>query len=141
MKSTLAERVKEAMNGPPKVTGKALAQACGLSEASVSDWRSGKTKTIEAGHLLCAAEYLKVRPKWLADGVGSKRESGPEAHEVREPVVQYLPKAKPDKLTEELLSLFSQLDKAGKLEHLGYLRGFVAGRRPHKDGPASAVAG
>ena len=43
------------MLGPQKITGVALAKACGVSPASVSDWLSGKSKTMEASHLLAAA--------------------------------------------------------------------------------------
>lgn len=55
--------------------------------------------------------------------------------------VSYLPERKTDPLNEELLHLFSQLDDASKREYLAHLRGFVAGRRPHPNGDAPAVAG
>ena len=72
MNSTLADRLKEAMKGPPRVTGVSLAKACQCSTPSVSDWRSGKTMTMEGGHLLAAAKHLGVDPNWLAFGVGVK---------------------------------------------------------------------
>lgn len=59
---------------------------------------------------------------------------------VSEDVVKYFPDRKADKLTEELLELFSQLDTPSKREYLANLRGFVAGRRPHDVGNAPAVA-
>lgn len=61
------------MDGPPKVTGKALATACGVKPPSVSDWLSGKSKTMVGQNLIAAAEFLRVRPKWLAEGVGPMR--------------------------------------------------------------------
>ena len=74
MKTTLAERLKEAMIGPPQVSGVALAQACGVKPPSVSGWRTGDSKTLEGHNLLAAAKYLRVRPEWLADGVGPKHQ-------------------------------------------------------------------
>lgn len=73
MISTLSERLAEAMKGPPSVSGAALARACNCTAASVSDWLSGKTKTMEASNLLAAARLLQVDPDWLASGVGLKR--------------------------------------------------------------------
>jgi transcriptional regulator with XRE-family HTH domain len=142
MQTTLSERLKMAMAGPPKVSGRALAKACGVSPPSVSDWLSGKSKTMEGSNLLASAEFLKIRAKWLADGVGPMRDEYVAAeHRVEEPSVSWLPDPKQDRLTTELLSLFSQLDLDGKNEYLIYLRGFVAGRRPHPVGNPSAIAG
>lgn len=204
MQTTLAERLKLAMAGPPKVTGRALAAYCGVAAPSVSDWLRGKSKAMEGRNLLAAAEYLKVRPKWLSEGIGPMRGDAPalpsnynyvpggyyiteclsigpgqyfqddeaailkltegnislrndwlvEAMEFHksngtmskpliaaEAVVQRLPATKPDKMTAELLDLFSQLDPESKSEYLIYLRGFVAGRRPHQVGTAPAMAG
>ena len=90
MLNTFAERLVDAMKGPPKVTGVALAKACGVKPPSVSDWRTGASKSPEGSHLLAAAKKLGVRPEWLADGVGPKhpdavptgaivaRETGPD---------------------------------------------------------------
>lgn len=72
MLTTFAERLKDVMMGPPKITNRALAAACGVSQPSVSEWRTGETKSIEGRNLLAAAEFLGVRPKWLAEGVGPK---------------------------------------------------------------------
>lgn len=72
MNTTLAERLKIAMAGPPKVTQAALARACGVKPPSINDWCSGKTKALTAGNLLKAAAKLGVRPRWLAEGIGPK---------------------------------------------------------------------
>ena len=72
MKSTLGERLIDAMNGPPKVSGRELAKACGVAAPSVSGWRTGSSKSLEGSNLLAAAKRLGVRPEWLADGVGPK---------------------------------------------------------------------
>lgn len=71
--TTLQERLKLAMTGPPKVSQASLARACGIRAPSVNDWLSGKTKTIEGQNLLIAADFLKVQPMWLATGKGSMR--------------------------------------------------------------------
>lgn len=70
MKTTLEERLKLAMAGPPKIAGKQLAVATGARGASVSGWCTGKSKTMKASYLVAAAKLLGVRPEWLADGVG-----------------------------------------------------------------------
>lgn len=71
--SSLADRMKLALQGPPKRTQAALARACEVKPPSVHGWVSGGTKTIEASHLLKAAAFLGVNSKWLSDGVGPMR--------------------------------------------------------------------
>lgn len=73
--STLQERLRQVMAGPPKISQAALARACGIKPPSVNDWISGKTKTIEGQNLLNAAEFLKVTPMWLATGKGAMRKT------------------------------------------------------------------
>lgn len=75
MASTLAERITQALDGPPKKTQKALAAACGVKPPSVNDWKTGKTKTIEGQNLVRAATFLGVNAKWLAEGLGPMRGS------------------------------------------------------------------
>lgn len=143
MDSTLSERLKEAMKGPPKVTGRALADACGVKPSSVSDWLSGKSKSMEGSNLIAASEFLSVRPKWLAEGLGPMRfvsTYDQEPLRASENVAAF-PKPATDPLSIELLDLFSQLDQPSKIEYLAHLRGFLAGRRPHSYGKASKVAG
>ncbi|MDP9992005.1 phage repressor protein C with HTH and peptisase S24 domain [Variovorax boronicumulans] len=77
MKSTLAERMRLALAGPPKITQKALAEACGIKPPSVNGWVSGESKTIEGANLLKAAAFLGVSAKWLAEGIGPMRETKP----------------------------------------------------------------
>lgn len=69
MRTTLGERVKQALAGRSQA---ALARACGVKPPSVNDWVTGKTKTIEGAHLLNAASFLGVSPKWLAEGIGPR---------------------------------------------------------------------
>ncbi|MBE9400439.1 LexA family transcriptional repressor [Acinetobacter albensis] len=70
---TLSERLKHAMEvlPPKKIKGVELARAVGVKPPSVSDWLSGKSKTMEGPNLVRAAQFLKVNSKWLATGVGS----------------------------------------------------------------------
>ena len=141
MENTLSERLKKAMAGPPKAKGTDLARAAGVATASVSDWKTGKSKSMDGPHLIAVAEFLGVRAKWLAEGVGPMKPDNYTIPRAEEPSVVAMPKRKQDKLTEELLSLFSQLDTASKQEVLSNLRGFVSGRRPHTFGKASNLAG
>lgn len=87
MKTTLSERLCEAMAGPPKVSGVQLAKACGVAPPSVSAWRTGESKSLSGSNLLAAAKRLGVRPEWLADGLGPKHDNDPTVvhqHTVRE---------------------------------------------------------
>lgn len=70
---TLADRLKYAMDvlPPKKVKGSELATIAGVKPPSVSDWRSGKSKTMEGENLLKVAKYLNVDPTWLATGKGN----------------------------------------------------------------------
>ncbi len=69
---TLAERLRYAMEvlPPKKIRGVELARAVGVKPPSVSDWLSGKSKTMEGENLLRAAKHLNVSPVWLATGNG-----------------------------------------------------------------------
>lgn len=67
----------------PKGSQAGLMRACKVSNASVSNWFSGKTKSIEGLNLLRAAEYLGVRPLWLAAGEGPMRLGLPLAEVVQ----------------------------------------------------------
>lgn len=69
---TLAERLRYAMEvlPPKKIKGISLAEAVGVKPPSVSDWLSGKSKTMEGENLLRASKFLGVNPSWLASGIG-----------------------------------------------------------------------
>lgn len=70
--NTLAERLKYAMEvlPPKRIKGVELARAVGVKPPSVSDWLSGKSKTMEGENLLKASKFLGVNPSWLASGNG-----------------------------------------------------------------------
>lgn len=70
---TLAERLRYAMEVLPlkKIKGVDLARAVGVKPPSVSDWLSGKSKTMEGENLLKASKFLGVNPNWLASGIGA----------------------------------------------------------------------
>ncbi len=75
--NTLAERLRYAMEvlPPKKIKGVDLARAVGVKPPSVSDWLSGKSKTMEGENLLRASKFLKVNPTWLASGTGDIQET------------------------------------------------------------------
>ena len=68
----LKDRLKELMAGPPKVSQAALARACKVSQPTVNDWLSGKSKTIRGPTLVRVAAFFKVSPEWLATGKGPR---------------------------------------------------------------------
>jgi len=74
------------MEGPPKVSQAALARACGVKPPSVTDWLSGRTKTLAGPNLLKAARFLGVSPDWLASAKGPMHLKGanPSRYQIAE---------------------------------------------------------
>ncbi|MCH7308376.1 XRE family transcriptional regulator [Acinetobacter sp. NIPH 1852] len=70
---TLAERLRYAMEvlPPKRIKGVDLARAVGVKPPSVSDWLTGKSKTMEGENLLKASKFLGVSANWLASGIGN----------------------------------------------------------------------
>lgn len=143
MKSTLKERVIEAMAGPPRVSGIELAAACGLSPASISDWKTGKTKTIEGSNLIAASKRLGVRPEWLANGIGPKFHDTKwqEQPAINQTVIDY-PFAKPkdDKWITEAVVILRKLKPAQREGAVATLRVYVGKLGPPRHGQALPMA-
>jgi transcriptional regulator with XRE-family HTH domain len=138
MTMTLAERLKIAMAGPPRVTGKALAAACGIKAPSVSGWLSGKTKTIEGRNLLAAAKKLRVEPDWLATGRGPMRRDDSPAYSVAEASIPFIDRVQtPLELAHELLA---KLSPEQLTETISYMKWQIASKSPPSDGQALSVA-
>ena len=74
--TTLAERLtlslEEAKIAAPYKTKSGLARHCDVKTPSVSDWFSGRTKSIEYSNAIKAAEYLGVSADWLRTGEGDR---------------------------------------------------------------------
>lgn len=73
---TLSERLKYAMEvlPPKKIKGVELARAAGVKPPSVSDWLSGKSKSMEGENLLRVSRFLGVDANWLATGLGNPKD-------------------------------------------------------------------
>lgn len=69
---SLSARLQQIFLETPGKTQAGLARAVGARASSVSDWVSGRTKTINSAYLAKASDYLNVSPKWLATGIGPK---------------------------------------------------------------------
>lgn len=67
---SLADRLTQAIENA-RVSKSDLARACNVKPASVSDWLSGKSKSMRAHTAQLAAAFLKVNPVWLSTGEGS----------------------------------------------------------------------
>lgn len=144
MKSTLAERLVEAMSGPPRVSGVDLAGACGVKPPSVSGWRKGGSKSIEGSNLLAAAKRLGVRPEWLADGVGAKysHKTDPESPgAAREAVAAYiLPQTITDTSILAAIGILTSLKKSQRAGAVAALRTHVQNLGPPRDGQTLSMA-
>jgi transcriptional regulator with XRE-family HTH domain len=71
--SSLQDRFQQAMRGPPKISQKALADACGVRGPTVWAWVKGSAETLKGENLLAASRFLNVSPRWLAEGKGPMR--------------------------------------------------------------------
>lgn len=67
---TLSQRIKLVASDLPRGWQRKLAIACGVTATSVSDWTTGKSKSIEYDHAIKAAEFLGVDAMWLRTGDG-----------------------------------------------------------------------
>lgn len=143
MISSLAERLKEAMSGPKKVTGAALAKACGIKPPSVSDWLSGKSKSMDGNNLIDASELLGVRAKWLIKGIGPKfpdhYATGSVVSDTDAPDIQ--PKPTYDAWVLEAIGILQRLDEADRRAAVINLRTFIQQIGPPSNGQALPLAG
>lgn len=137
MTSSLAERLKIAMGGPPLVTAAHLARACGIKPPSVHAWVSGKTKSIEGSNLIKAAKALGVSADWLATGRGSMRALDANASKTSEPEP---PPYYEQPQIQEGIALLRQLSRDQLNEAISFLRWQVANKAPPASGQAVSVA-
>lgn len=77
----LKDRLRLAMDGPPRVRQVDLAAAVGVKPPTVNDWLSGKSRTIRGQYLVRVASELGVSAEWLATGRGEMRPSRPVHNE------------------------------------------------------------
>ncbi len=66
---SLAIRIREARK-LAKLTQQQLADACGLTDGTVSAWENGVASSILADNLFAVADACGVDPRWLATGRG-----------------------------------------------------------------------
>lgn len=64
---TFAKRFREA-RAAAGLTQRQLADACGISDRTVSAWETGVAEGIIAEHLFRAADAMRVDARWLATG-------------------------------------------------------------------------
>lgn len=62
-----------------QVTVRDLASQIGVTTQAVYKVLRGQSHSLQAAHHLRAAKFLKVEPRWLADGVGPRIAGGPVA--------------------------------------------------------------
>jgi len=88
-----------------------LAKLCGISQPSLSDIESGKTKSLRGKTLMRLAEALGQSPEWLAGDSGKADAFAPRSH-----------------AEENLLAGFRRLTTAEKKIVLRMLRALVTDR-------------
>lgn len=135
-------RLYEAAKEKGVIGQSAVARSLNVSPQRVKNWESRGIS--EQGARLaqsvfgCNANALMTPPG--LDGKYPIHTPTPPLS-VNERRVEYISAPQSDPLTTELLALFKQLDDASKQEYIAFLKGFVAGRRPHEVGQASSLAG
>jgi len=72
MEMSLQERINELFSENPQHKPADLARFLGISRAAVSDWLSGKTKTIAGHNAIGVAKYFHVNFEWVQSGKGKK---------------------------------------------------------------------
>lgn len=75
----------------PRPKQREIADACGVTQVTVSQWFSGDIKTLSGHALLPLAKFFRVYPKWLNEGIGPRDLSELEVNELlaREKEPQY----------------------------------------------------
>lgn len=68
--ATFQERLKWAMDQRGVTEQKLLAEAGKLSEAAISKWLSGETRSPNAKYVFPVARFLRVNADWLISGTG-----------------------------------------------------------------------
>lgn len=73
VRMTLQDRINELFDDSTGATNAQLARFVGCSRATVTDWRNGKTKTIEGENAYKVAEFFgDIEPFWVQTGKGKK---------------------------------------------------------------------
>lgn len=106
--STLKQRMALALQESPYEGGSELARAIGITAASVSDWLTGKTKSMKSETATKAARVLQVNALWLSTGEGPMRpngHAGANPGAVSLPVIQERAALSPKMVAETYMSL------------------------------------
>jgi transcriptional regulator with XRE-family HTH domain len=72
----LHDRIKEAIEGSKKTRAE-IARACGVTNAAVTHWLDGETKSLKAEKALALEQATGYRANWIANGKGPKRLADP----------------------------------------------------------------
>ena len=78
---SFAKRFREA-RAAAGLTQRQLADACNISDRTVSAWETGVAEGIIAEHLFCVADKLGVNARWLATGELDPGSATPEVAEL-----------------------------------------------------------
>lgn len=69
---TLSTRIKEAIDGSEKSRAD-IARACGVTQASVTFWLDGTTKSLKADTALALEQATGYRALWILKGLGPRK--------------------------------------------------------------------
>ncbi len=72
--NTLGDRIKHARLAA-KMSQARLGELCRVSRSAVTQWETGKSKTLKPENLLCVADKTGVSLRWLITGKGEERKS------------------------------------------------------------------
>jgi phage repressor protein C with HTH and peptisase S24 domain len=83
---SLQERINQLFEENPDKSQSDLSRFVGVSRATVSDWRSGKTKSINSENAFKTGTFFNVSPEWLVTGKDRLRPQKPEPLSLPAPV-------------------------------------------------------
>lgn len=122
--NTLADRLTAAM-AAKGLRPADLARAAQVKPPSVSDWLTGRTKSIKGENLLRISRALEVDPSWLAHGLGSSSMHTPLTAMENHATYKTTSESWPFKRINPF-DYFEYLDTFQRAEIEGYISGLIS---------------
>jgi len=121
IKEDIKERIRYILDNEVKASD--VAKSIGVSQASVSNWKTRNLPALIEAYLFC--RFLNKPVEWLV--TGEKKQEDDQGLIAAEPVTQYQTK---DKYIKEIIELLKGQSDEVKIQVLGIAKGVVATAKP-----------